>query len=63
MCGVCAQNCPAQAISLQSGKDHVLCRRFLDKVTEENLSYHGCGKCQTAVPCESRIPNARHGSS
>jgi epoxyqueuosine reductase QueG len=58
-CGSCLRNCPANAISIETGKDHVSCNRFLNRVRAENEPYYGCGKCQTAVPCESGIPRPR----
>ena len=56
MCGSCIQNCPVNAISFEKGKENPLCSKFLKKVLEENSPYYGCGKCQSAVPCESEIP-------
>ena len=56
MCGACIKNCPASAISLEKGKDHVPCSSFLNTVKEKQRPYYGCGKCQVQVPCESRIP-------
>lgn len=56
MCGACAKNCPAGAISLEKGKDHLLCSQFLDRTMEEHRPRYGCGKCQVGVPCEGRIP-------
>jgi len=58
-CGVCLENCPADAITLEGGKDHLLCLRFAAQVAKKyaEKEYIGtCGKCQTAVPCESGIP-------
>lgn len=65
LCGACARNCPARAISLESGKDHVPCSRFVNTTIDRynppgtparrNKRY-GCGKCQVRVPCEARIP-------
>jgi epoxyqueuosine reductase QueG len=55
-CGACVRNCPARAISLESGKDHVPCSRFLNKIKAENEGYYGCGKCQVKTPCEAGIP-------
>lgn len=62
LCGACARNCPAGAISTESGKDHVLCSRFVNTTIERynppgtparrNKRY-GCGKCQVRVPCET----------
>lgn len=63
MCGACARNCPAHAISEKEGKDHKLCAQFLDEVAEnckESIgSYVGCGKCQVGVPCENCIPEVK----
>lgn len=56
MCGKCAKNCPAGAISLETGKDHPMCSAFLDMTSEKFKPRYGCGKCQVAVPCESGIP-------
>ena len=58
-CGACIRNCPAQAISKAGGKDHVPCSRFLNKVKAAHSPYYGCGKCQTATPCEARIPKKK----
>jgi epoxyqueuosine reductase QueG len=58
-CGVCASICPAGAISLEGGKEHVPCSRFLNTVKKENDGYYGCGKCQAGTPCESGIPPHR----
>ncbi|MDR3200897.1 MAG: 4Fe-4S binding protein, partial [Spirochaetales bacterium] len=55
-CGACLRNCPVRAISRENGKDHVPCSRFLNKTRAENAPYYGCGKCQTATPCETGIP-------
>ncbi|ATW26165.1 4Fe-4S binding protein [Candidatus Formimonas warabiya] len=55
MCGKCAENCPVNAISLEKGKDHLICAKFLNK-TKERLPRYGCGKCQAGVPCASGIP-------
>lgn len=57
MCGKCVKNCPVNAISLEHGKDHIICSKFLNKTTEKYNPRYGCGKCQTGVPCESKIPN------
>ena len=59
MCGKCAVNCPANAISLDKGKDHSKCHEFLLKTAEKFKPRYGCGKCQVAVPCECRIPKKR----
>ncbi len=59
MCGACVKNCPAKAISMEEGKLHVPCSRFLDIIKEKFRPRYGCGKCQVKVPCESSIPQSR----
>ena len=56
-CGACIKRCPPVAIS-EDGKDHGICSDYLDKVLAQFHPRYGCGKCQTAVPCEARIPEA-----
>jgi len=56
MCGACAKNCPAGAISLDKGKNHKICSDFLNITSEKYKPRHGCGKWQVRVPCESCIP-------
>ncbi len=58
MCGACADRCPAGAISVETGKDHNLCRDFLTETGKRFSPRYGCGLCQTGVPCESRAPGA-----
>jgi len=55
-CGACVKKCPANAISIDKGKDHIICSNFVDKTYEKYKPRYGCGKCQAGVPCESRIP-------
>jgi len=61
ICGKCIQRCPADAIS-QSGHDKAACRRYVHETTvgyvksRYQLDGKSCGLCQTAVPCESKIP-------
>jgi epoxyqueuosine reductase QueG len=57
-CGACAKQCPVNAISLENGKNHIICSEFLDIIKKKYKPRHGCGKCQVNVPCESRIPEA-----
>ncbi|WP_041611490.1 4Fe-4S binding protein [Treponema primitia] len=59
-CGACVRNCPAGAITLEEGKNHPLCSAFLDRTKEKHRPRYGCGKCQSAVPCESGIPAMGH---
>jgi len=56
MCGKCVKSCPVNAISIENGKNHIVCCEFLDKTAEKYKPRYGCGKCQIGVPCESRIP-------
>jgi len=56
MCGKCAENCPVGSISIEKGKDNILCSQFLDRTAEIFKPRYGCGKCQVDVPCESKIP-------
>jgi epoxyqueuosine reductase QueG len=57
-CGVCIKRCPCQAIT-ESGKDNRMCKAYVDIERSKYQPRYGCGKCQTAVPCESRIPQRR----
>ena len=53
-CGKCIENCPADAISFEEGKQHPPCDAWL---TEGGArGYSGCGKCQVNVPCGTGIP-------
>lgn len=54
-CGRCIVRCPAQAID-EEGKKHEPCSLFLDETKVKYAPRYGCGKCQTAVPCEYKIP-------
>lgn len=59
MCGACVRRCPAEAITLEEGKDHVKCNACLQATKAAFAPRFGCGLCQTKVPCESRIPVRR----
>ncbi|QDR82183.1 epoxyqueuosine reductase [Sporomusa termitida] len=54
-CGACIRRCPPQAID-NTGKNNDLCAAFLDRTAERYKPRYGCGKCQTAVPCEAGVP-------
>ena len=56
MCGACVRRCPAGAITLEKGKDHAICEKWLINTAERYAPRYGCGKCQTGVPCEAGIP-------
>jgi epoxyqueuosine reductase len=61
-CGKCIDRCPVGAISKERGHDKKRCQEYIDTKTPEYIREHfgidiyGCGLCQVAVPCESRIP-------
>lgn len=56
-CGACAEKCPVNAISKKHGKNHLICKIWLDEMEERHSPRYGCGKCQVGVPCECSIPN------
>lgn len=56
MCGACVKQCPVNAISIENGKNHIICSEFLNKIKEKYKPRYGCGKCQINVPCESFVP-------
>ncbi len=58
-CGACVKKCPANAISIEKGKDHKICRPWVDKTKEKYAPRYGCGLCQCGTPCESGIPKPR----
>ncbi len=55
-CGICIKRCPPEAVS-EEGKDHQLCSDYQEaEINPKFKPRYGCGKCQTAVPCEHRMP-------
>jgi epoxyqueuosine reductase QueG len=59
-CGMCTKRCPAGAVTT-SGHDKMACMKQCNATAQYaekqmGLKGYGCGFCQTAVPCESRIP-------
>ena len=66
-CRKCIDRCPAGAIS-EAGHDKTRCRDYLFETVAPyakssfGIESHGCGLCQTQVPCESRIPAAEDGA-
>lgn len=58
-CGACIARCPVDAISLEYGKDNILCKQWVDETRVRYAPRYGCGKCQTGVPCETQIPTRR----
>ncbi|HUT85082.1 MAG TPA: epoxyqueuosine reductase [Thermodesulfobacteriota bacterium] len=62
ICGKCISRCPVGAIT-EAGHEKVKCQKHLRPTTAEYVKSHygfdghGCGLCQTKVPCESKIPS------
>jgi epoxyqueuosine reductase QueG len=57
-CGACQRRCPAQSIA-EGGKDISKCEAYLSTLRNYAAPRYGCGKCQTAVPCETRVPRRK----
>ena len=55
-CIKCIERCPAGAITTR-GLNKSQCREYLDV----HAKAEGCGRCQTNVPCEARIPVTKTG--
>ena len=58
-CGACAGRCPVHAISLEKGKNNILCNEHLERMKAKYMPRYGCGKCQVGVPCEFRAPGRK----
>jgi epoxyqueuosine reductase QueG len=54
-CGACIRRCPPLAID-KNGKDNAVCFHYLEETLLRHKPRYGCGKCQTAVPCEDQKP-------
>lgn len=55
-CGACIKRCPAGIIT-KEGKDNKACSDYIDAEVKPRFApRYGCGKCNTAVPCEYRSP-------
>ncbi len=59
-CGSCISRCPCKAITMET-MDKEQCFGFLNKILKRNQPRYGCGKCQTAVPCEFTNPTTHEG--
>lgn len=56
-CGECIPRCPVGAIT-SKGKDLEICAQYSRETIRPRFKpRYGCGKCQTDVACESRIPD------
>ncbi|NLM20297.1 MAG: epoxyqueuosine reductase [Peptococcaceae bacterium] len=56
MCGECIRRCPSTAIT-QQGKNDSTCSKYIgEEILPRFTPRYGCGKCQTAVPCEFGLP-------
>lgn len=53
-CGACQRRCPAGAIGENCTKDHRVCSAYVGKVCAAYTPRYGCGKCQSALPCQRR---------
>ena len=58
-CGACVRRCPAGAVSLEGGKNQIVCREYVHGTTGGHMPRRSCGKCQVGVPCEHGIPGRR----
>jgi epoxyqueuosine reductase QueG len=56
-CGQCIDNCPTNAITLEGGKEHTPCSKYIDWTLKQFSPRYACGKCQVKVPCMDGIPN------
>ncbi len=65
-CKKCVARCPVNALS-EKGHDKIPCAKHVHEVCKAYIKEHygfegyACGLCQTAVPCESRIPSKEEG--
>ena len=58
-CGKCIDRCPAGSVGPGvDDRDKAACRAHLGRVRRDDEHLHGCGLCQTAVPCEFEAPAA-----
>ena len=58
-CGACIRRCPANAITMENGKEHIPCDKWNKMIGEKHAPRFGCGLCQVKVPCESKNPVRR----
>ena len=53
-CGACIRRCPADAIFTDCSKDKGKCGAYVRKVSADHSPRYGCGKCQSAIPCQRK---------
>ena len=58
-CGACARNCPVGAITLDHGKNNIICNQYVEQTKKDYAPRYGCGKCQVGVPCEMGRPGKK----
>jgi len=59
MCGACMARCPMNAISMEKYNDKPVCHTQIMAMKKKHAPRYGCGLCQTAVPCEDKIPKKK----
>ena len=53
-CGACVSRCPAGVIGSNCSKDKPGCAAYIGKVSANHSPRYGCGKCQSAIPCQRK---------
>ena len=53
-CGACIKRCPAGAIRENCSKDKSACAVYVGKASAAHTPRYGCGKCQSAIPCQRK---------
>jgi epoxyqueuosine reductase QueG len=57
-CGACIRRCPTRALR-KDGKTIAACSGYIRAASVFQKPRYGCGKCQTAIPCETRNPTEK----
>ena len=58
-CGACIKRCPVHAITLEHGKNQLICQSRVNSPNEFHPGRYGCGKCEVGIPCETKIPGRK----
>ena len=53
-CGACINRCPAGVIGPDCSKNKAGCAAYIGKVSAPHSPRYGCGKCQSAIPCQRK---------